>query len=433
LWSFYGGHMAGDKTVLVVGGGISGITAAVEAAEAGCKVILVERLPYLGGRVARLHKYFPKLCPPTCGLEINYKRIRRNPDITVYTLAEVTRIDGTPGNYNATITISPRYVEDHTATSKCVEDCPVEIPNDFNYGMDKTKAVSVAYEMAYPMNLCADAAALRKAQGTPEFKAFADSCAAKGIRIDLDAKVRTVQAEVNSVVWATGWKPYDATKLEKLGYGTCSNVITNVMMERLAAATGPTKGEIVRPSDGKKVNSLAFVQCAGSRDRNHLPYCSSICCLASLKQATYLRDYNPDAQAHIFYIDLRAYGRFEFFYDRVRKDEKIVLTKGKIVNITEDPVTKDVILEGEDILSGKKIRRTFDMAVLATGMQPNTSVEKIPAGGVTYDEFGFVVSDIGIHAAGVSKRPMDVGTCMQDSTGAALKALQDVVGGSHGA
>ncbi len=126
------------------------------------------------------------------------------------------------------------------------------------------------------------------------------------------------------------------------------------------------------------MNNLAFVQCAGSRDRNHLPYCSSICCLASLKQATYLRDYNPDAQAHIFYIDLRAYGRFEYFYDRVRNDEKILLTKGKIVSITEDPVTKDVILEGEDILSGNKIRRTFDMAVLATGMQPNTSLEKVP-------------------------------------------------------
>jgi quinone-modifying oxidoreductase subunit QmoA len=150
--------------------------------------------------------------------------------------------------------------------------------------------------------------------------------------------------------------------------------------------------------------------------------------LASLKQATYLRDYNPDAQAHIFYIDLRAYGRFEFFYDKVRNDDKILLTKGKIVNITEDPVTKDVILEGEDILSGKKIRRTFDMAVLATGMQPNTSVEKVPGQSVGYDEFGFMTSEQGIHPAGVSKRPMDVGTCLQDATGAALKALQDTVG-----
>ncbi|MBI4962987.1 MAG: CoB--CoM heterodisulfide reductase iron-sulfur subunit A family protein [Desulfomonile tiedjei] len=419
--------MAGEKTVLVVGGGISGITAAVEAAEAGCKVVLVERLPYLGGRVAQLNKYFPKLCPPTCGLEINFKRIRKNPDIRVYTLANVEQISGGPGSYTATIKVSPRYVEDHTATSKCVDDCPVEITNQFNYGMDKVKAVCLPYEMAYPMSLVADGEALKKAAGTAEYKAFVESCNAKGIRIDLDAKPETFEVQVNSVVWATGWQPYDATKLDKLGFGKCSNVITNVMMERLASVNGPTKGAIVRPSDGKKVNNVAFVQCAGSRDRNHLPYCSSICCLASLKQATYLRDYNPDAQAHIFYIDLRAYGRFEFFYDRVRKDEKILLTKGKIVNITEDPSTKDVILEGEDILSGNRIRRTFDMAVLATGMQPNTMVEKVPAPGAVYDEFGFLISDEGIHATGVARRPMDVGTCMQDATGVALKALQDTV------
>jgi quinone-modifying oxidoreductase subunit QmoA len=419
--------MAGDKTVLVVGGGISGITAAVEAAEAGCKVLLVERLPYLGGRVAQLNKYFPKLCPPTCGLEINFRRIRRNADITVYTLATVEAISGSPGAYTASIKINPRCVEDHSASSKCVEDCPVEIPNEFNFGMDKVKAVNLPYEMAYPMSLVADRDALKKAEASPEYKAFVDSCAAKGIRIDLDAKPETFDVQVDSVVWATGWRPYDATKLTKLGFGTCANVITNVMMERLASLTGPTGGEIVRPSDGKKVNNVAFVQCAGSRDRNHLPYCSSICCLASLKQATYLRDYNPEAQAHIFYIDLRAYGRFEFFFDRVRKDDQILLTKGKIVNITEDPATKDVILEGEDILTGDRIRRTFDMAVLATGMQPNTSIEKVPLPGVAYDEFGFMVSDSGIHAAGVSKRPMDVGTCLQDATGAALKALQDTV------
>ncbi|MDD3471866.1 MAG: FAD-dependent oxidoreductase [Syntrophaceae bacterium] len=419
--------MAGEKTVLVVGGGISGITSAVEAAEAGCKVILVERQPYLGGRVARMNKYFPKLCPPTCGLEINFKRIRKNPDITVYTLANVESVSGNAGNYTVTIKINPRYVEDHAATSKCVEDCPAEISNEFNYGMNKCKAVRLPYEMAYPMSLVADADALRAVNGT-DLGAFMESCKAKGIRLDLEAKPETFSVDVQSIVWATGWVPYDATKLDKLGFGKYPNVITNVMMERLANVGGPTAGAIVRPSDGKKVNNLAFVQCAGSRDENHLPYCSSICCLASLKQATYLRDYNPDAQAHIFYIDLRAYGRFEFFFDRVRADEKIILTKGKIVNITEDPATKDVIVEGEDIMSGEKIRRTFDMVVLATGMQPTTSLEKIPFSGVEYDEFGFLVSDNGIHAAGVTKRPMDVGTCLQDATGAALKALQDTLG-----
>jgi quinone-modifying oxidoreductase subunit QmoA len=419
--------MAGEKTVLVVGGGISGITAAVEAAEAGCKVILVEKQPYLGGRVARMNKYFPKLCPPTCGLEINFKRIRKNPDITVYTLANVESVSGSPGAYTATIRINPRYVEDHAATSKCVDDCPADISNEFNYGMDKCKAVRLPYEMAFPMSLVADVEALRAVNGS-ELGAFMDSCESRGIRIDLHAQPETFKVDVSSVIWATGWVPYDATKLDKLGFGKFANVITNVMMERLANVGGPTAGHIVRPSDGKKVNNLAFVQCAGSRDENHLPYCSSICCLASLKQATYLRDYNPEAQAHIFYIDLRAYGRFEYFFDRVRNDEKILLTKGKIVNIFEDPVTKDVIVEGEDIMSGEKIRRAFDMVVLATGMQPTTSIDKIPTAGVEYDEFGFLVSDQGIHAAGVTKRPMDVGTCLQDATGAALKALQDTLG-----
>ena len=420
--------MAGDKTVLVVGGGISGITAALEAAEAGCSVILVERQPYIGGRVAQLYKYFPKLCPPTCGLEINFRRIRSNPAVTVYTLAELEGVRGSAGEFTATIKVNPRYVEDYTATSMDVADCPAEIANDFNFGMDKIKAVRLSYDMAYPMSLVADRDALKKVEGTAAYNEFVGSCATRGIRIDLDAKAQVFDVNVSSIIWATGWRPYDPTKLDKLGFGTCANVITNVMMERLASASGPTKGQILRPSDGKKVNNLAFVQCAGSRDRNHLPYCSSICCLASLKQATYLRDFNPDARAHIFYIDLRAHGRFEVFYNKVKADEMISLTKGKIVNITEDPGTKDVILEGEDILSGEKIRRTFDMAVLATGMQPNTSVDKIPIDGVAYDEFGFLVAGEGVHAAGVARRPMDVATCMQDATGAALKALQDAVG-----
>jgi quinone-modifying oxidoreductase subunit QmoA len=420
--------MAVEKAVLVVGGGISGITAAVEAAEAGCKVILVEREAYLGGRVARLYKYFPKLCPPNCGLEINFRRIRNNPDIKVYTLAEVQSVTGAPGAFTVSVKLNPRCVDDHTATTKDVNDCPVEIPNEFNYNLDKVKAVRLPYEMAYPMNLVADRDALKKVEGSAEYKSFADSCASKGIRIDLDAKPEAIELKVGSVIWAAGWRPYDASKLDNLGFGRCANVITNVMMERVASPNGPTQGKIVRPSDGKTVNNLAFVQCAGSRDRNHLPYCSSICCLASLKQATYLREANPEAQAHIFYIDLRAYGRFEFFFNKVKQDDKIFLTKGKIVNITEDPRTKDVILEGEDILSGEKIRRTFDMAVLATGMQPNTSVEKIPASGVTYDEFGFVAAGSGIHGAGTACRPMDVATSIQDATGAALKALADTVG-----
>ena len=144
---------------------------------------------------------------------------------------------------------------------------------------------------------------------------------------------------VGAIVWATGWQPYDATKLENLGYSKYANVITNTMMERLAATDGPTGGKIMRPSDGKEVQSIAFVQCAGSRDENFLPYCSGVCCLGSLKQVTYVKEKNPDAKVFIFYIDIRAPGTFEDFYNRVQGYQDLSLVKGKVAKIEEDPQT----------------------------------------------------------------------------------------------
>jgi quinone-modifying oxidoreductase subunit QmoA len=225
-------------------------------------------------------------------------------------------------------------------------------------------------------------------------------------------------------VWATGWKPYDAGKLDNLGFGKFPNVITNVMMERYAAENGPTQGQVVRPSDGAEIQKIGFVQCAGSRDENHLPYCSSICCLASMKQATYVRERYPDAEIHIFYIDVRAPGRMEDFYTKVQGDEKIFFHRGKVGKITENPDNKNVILEAEDTLTGNLTKMEVDMAVLATGMMPNTADEPPPAE-LPLDEFGFIAPDAnqGIFGAGVANRPVDVVTSVQDATGAALKAI----------
>ncbi len=242
-------------------------------------------------------------------------------------------------------------------------------------------------------------------------------------------KPQTITLEVGSIVWAAGWNPYDAKKLENYGFGQYPNVITNVMMERLCADNGPTEGKILRPSDQKEVETVAFIQCAGSRDENHLAYCSGVCCLASLKQSTYLREKNPNAQAFIYFIDIRAQGKLEDFFVKVKKDEKLSLIKSKIAMITEDPVTKNLILEGEDTMSGERIRETVDMVVLATGMEPATATVKVPAS-VTYDEYGFIVSDQeqkGIYGAGCIKRPADVAGVVQDATGAALRAIQSVV------
>jgi quinone-modifying oxidoreductase, subunit QmoA len=413
-----------NRAVLVVGGGISGITAAVEAAEAGANVVIVEKNPYLGGRVSLLNQYFPKLCPPSCGLEINFKRIKANPKITCLTLAEVESISGSPGNYQVNVKISPRYVNDNcTACGKCAEAVESRIPNPMNYEMDTIKAAYLPHDMAFPFKYVIAPEII----GTEEAKKCVEACAYNAV--DLDQKPETVTYNVGAVVWATGWEPYDAVKVDYLGFGTIPNVITSVMFERLAAHNGPTQGKLLRPSDGKEIKSVAFVQCAGSRDENHLPYCSGVCCLASLKQSTYLRTKVEDSKAFIYYIDVRAMGKYEDFYTKVNQDENTTLIKGKIARISPDPESGGVLVEGENITEGGMVKQVVDLAVLAVGMVPATANVK-PNLDMEYDNFGFVTSpgDSGIVPAGCVKAPMEVAGSLQDSTAAALKAIQRTMG-----
>ena len=201
--------------------------------------------------------------------------------------------------------------------------------------------------------------------------------------IHLDMKPETVNVKVGAVVMATGWNPYDATKMDNLGFGTVQNVITNMMMERIAAPNGPTLGKIVRPSDGKEVKNIAFVQCAGSRDENHLAHCSYICCLASLKQACYVRELYPDSKVKIFYIDIRTPGLYENrFYTKIKEDQNVSFLKGKVAKV-EQAQNGDVKVTAEDIQGGGKITETFDMVVLATGMEP--TARSLTGAGVTVD------------------------------------------------
>lgn len=413
--------MADKKKVLVIGGGFSGLTAAVETAEAGCDVVLVEKSAFLGGRVAQLNKYFPKLCPPNCGLEINFKRIKNNADITFYTLAEVESITGQEGNFNVTVKLNPRFVNDKcTACNACNEVCPVEMPNEFNYGLDKTKAAYITHSQTFPFKYVIDS---KYCKGKACAKCV-EAC--KYDAIDLDMKPETISLNVAAVVLATGWESYDVSNLDNLGGGRIKNVITNMQMERLASNSGPTGGKILRPSDGKEPKNIAFVQCAGSRDENHLPYCSYICCMASLKQATYLREQYPDSKVSIFYIDIRTPGRYEQFYWKVKDDPGVTLTKGKVAKITEDAATGDVELVVEDVLANNKIRGKYDMVVLATGMVPSTKASKIP-GEISYTHEGFVVPAYlkkGMFAVGSAKSPVDVAKSVQDATGAAIKTIQ---------
>jgi quinone-modifying oxidoreductase subunit QmoA len=406
--------------ILVIGGGIAGISAALEAAESGFDVTLVERNPYLGGRVAQLYRYFPKLCPPYCGLEINFKRLRDNPRVRFYTVAEVQRIQGRPGDFEITVRLNPRYVNDRcTACGKCAEVCPVERDDAFNFGMSKTKAIYLSHDLAFPMKYAIDDRACRLEQCAK----CVEVCPYDAI--DLTMQPRTLSLKAGAVIVATGWDPYDARKLDNLGFGRHPDVVTNVMFERLAAPNGPSAGKILRPSDGREVTSAAFVQCAGSRDHNHLGYCSSICCMASLKQATYLCDSNATARAHVFYIDLRAPGTYSAFAQKVLGNERVTASKGKVAKITPDAATQKLIVEAEEIATAKKIKLPVDLVVLASGMAASLASAPFEAP-LGLDSDGFFDEADGIFAAGCAKGPVDVATAVQDAISSVARAIETV-------
>ena len=412
-------------SILVVGGGISGLTTALEAAEVGYEVFLVEKNPYLGGRVAQLNQYFPKLCPPTCGLEINFKRIKDNPRIKVLTLSEVEKVEGGPGNYTVAVKLNPRYVNENcTCCGACADACQTEIASDYDFGMKKIKAAYLPFAMAFPARFVI----APEIVGTEDGERAKQAC--KYDAVELDMQPKTLTLSVGAVVWATGWTPYDAKKMDNLGFGRHPNIITNMMMERLAAPNGPTQGSIARPSDGKAPASVAFVQCAGSRDENYLPYCSYICCMASLKQATYLRSQYPEAKIYIFYIDLRAPGlRYERFYETIKKDPNVFFIKGKVAEVSEDPATGNITVVAENAVTGEKIHQAVEMVVLATGMQPTAAVNKLPASVKTSPD-GFILNDYaagGMFGAGCAHKPADVVSSNQNATGMALKAIQTLV------
>ncbi len=413
-----------SASILVVGGGISGLTTTLEAAETGHEVILVEKNAYLGGRVLQLNQYFPKLCPPTCGLEINFRRIKDNPAIHVQTMTEVVKVEGTPGNYEVTLKTRPRFVNGNcTGCGACNEVCEGEIENELNFGMDRTKAAYLPHPMAFPAQYV-----ISEYISEDDKKKCADAC--KYDAIDFSMTETTTTVKVASVVWATGWKPYDATRIDNLGFGRHQNIITNMMLERMASSTGPTSGKILRPSDNAAPKSVVFVQCAGSRDENHLPYCSYICCMASLKHATYLRTQYPDCEITIYYIDLRAPGqRYEKFYEQLKKDEKVFFVKGKVAEVSEAQ-NGGITVVAENALTGEKLRQTADLVVLATGMEPSLASGK-PQADLTFNGNGFIVNDFekgGMFGCGCANKPADVVSSNQNATGMALKAIQTVVG-----
>ena len=422
--------IATNQTILVVGGGVSGMTAALEAAETGKQVVLVEKRPYVGGRITQLYKYFPKLCFPTCGLEINQRRAKANPNLTILTMAEVVGVEGGAGDYTATIKISPRYVNDNcTACGECAKVVEAEFDDEHNYGMNQRKGAYLPYNMAHPQRYVLDPRII----GSDDADKAKAAC--KYDAIDLDMQEETLQFKAGALIWATGWQPYDAAKIQPYGYDRIANVITSVEFERMMDPFGPTGGKLVRPSDGKEAKDVAFIQCAGSRDRNHLKHCSRICCMASLKQSTYVGEkFGDEGKASIYYIDIRAIDRFEDFYKKVQANPNVSFIKSKVANIVEDKATGNPVLRGVDTEGYHRYDNPHDLVVLAIGMQP--SVAQFPVD-IVVNEHGFIEADESngaMFAAGSASDALDVNRAVQHATAAALRAVQVVnrVAGTEG-
>lgn len=409
-----------SNAILVVGGGYAGLTSAIEAAELGHDVYIVEKRPWLGGRVAQLNKYFPKLCPPSCGLEIQFQRIKNNPAVKFFTQAEICELSGKKGNYTAKIRINPRHTVPYNVDfGLLAQTLDGETPSEFEFGLEKRKALYKAMPFAYPARWVLDPSTLSRT----------DAARIAGNKfLNVSEKAHEIELNVSSVIIATGWDPYPVEKLPNLGGGKLLNCITNMQMERLASNFGPTGGVIRRPSDGQTPLSVGFVQCAGSRDQNHLDYCSYICCMATFKQCLYLTEQNPDIKITVYYIDLRAPGRYVNVLEKVQALPNVRFVKGKVVQALEGR-SGNIILEAEDAVSGRKFAEEYEMAVLATGMQPSLANKALPVP-ACLDQDGFVADGekAGIFVAGCAKMPLDVTRCAQSGTAAALKAVQTAEG-----
>jgi quinone-modifying oxidoreductase subunit QmoA len=427
--------IATNQTILVVGGGISGMTAALEAAETGKQVVLVEKRPYVGGRVTQLYKYFPKLCFPTCGLEINQRRAKMNPNLNIISMAEVTDIQGEAGDYTATVKISPRYINENcTGCGDCAKAVEAEFDNEFNYGlgdMAKRKGAYLPHAMAHPQRYVIDPRVI----GTDDADKAKAAC--KVNAVDLEMQEETISFKAGAVIWATGWRPYDANRIQPYGYDRFANVITNVEFERMADPKGPTGGKILRPSDSEPAKNIAFIQCAGSRDHNHLLHCSRICCMATLKQTNYVQEaLGDDGKSTIYYIDIRAIDRFEDFYKKVQDNPNVSFVKSKVASIVENRENGNPALHGVDTEGYNRYATEHDLVVLAVGMEPSVDKESFPVD-IQINEEGFIEpapENGGVFAAGCSSDALDVNRAAQQATGAALRAVQVVnrVAGTEG-
>jgi len=417
------------KSTLIIGGGIAGIQAALDLADMGYKVYLLEKQPSIGGKMAQLDKTFPTMDCAACILTPKMVDASRHENIELITYAEVKEIKGYVGNFTVKVVKKPRYVIEELCTGcmDCAEACPVEVPNEFDLSLGSRKAIYVPFPQAVPLVYTLDQ------ESCIGCGACKNVCTIEAI--DFNQKPVELTLEVGTIIIATGYNVFDATRKPEYGYGRYENVITGLEFERLINASGPTGGKLLRLSDGKEPRSIAFIQCVGSRDENTNLYCSRVCCMYAIKNARLYKEKHPETEVYIFYIDIRAFGKgYEEFYKIAQEEYGIKFFKGRPSVIYENDKTGGLVLNVEDTMLGRKIEVEVDLVVLSVGMEPGADTESISKMlGVSRGADGFFLEAHpklrpvdtlveGVYLAGAAQGPKDIPDTVAQASGAAARA-----------
>ena len=435
------------KSILIIGGGIAGMQAAEDLADMGFEVHLVEKEPFLGGLAARAVRFFPTddcaICiqSPASDLKTvtntSRKCVYRSgffeiPNVNILTNSKVVKVEGAPGNYKVMIEKKPRYVNETKCVGcdLCTTVCPVEVPDEYNAKLKTRKAIYINTPLVYPPVYAIDAEACKFS----ECSKCVEVCPTNAI--ELDQKAEQITLNVGSIIVATGFKEYDPSVIKEYHYGEYPDVVTHLELARMIDGFGPTNGKIVRPSDRKPAKRIVFIQCVGSRDRRWNPYCSSICCMISLKHAILIKEAYPDTDITICYIDIRTTGReHEYYYERAR-EMGIKFVKGRPTEILHDPTTNTLVVDVEDQLLRRFLELEADLVVLATAMVPAEDTKELAETlGLELDQDGFFkeynaklrpteTKRRGIFLCGGATFPKDAPTTSLHAHSAAIKAAK---------
>ena len=424
------------KKALVIGGGIAGIQAALDIADAGNQVILVERDPSIGGHMSQLSETFPTLDCSQCILTPRMVDVAQHRKITLYTYAELEKLEGFIGNFKATIRLKAKSVNHKTCTGcgECITKCPSKkIPSEFNEGLGMRTAIYTPFPQAVPNKPVIDRANCRYYK-TGKCKVCQKICPTGAVAFEQEDEFIT--EEVGAIVLATGFDVVKPDFFPEYGYGKYPDVITGLQFERLASASGPTLGEICRPSDGKVPQKVVFIACAGSRDpAKGLPYCSKICCMYTAKHAMLYQHKVHGGESYVFYMDIRAGGKdYEEFVRRAIEEDGANYIRGRVARIYERN-GKLIVTGADTLLDAKPVEIEADMVVLATAGVSNSGAEELAQKlHVSYDPYKFFAeahpklkpvetNTAGIYLCGACQAPKDIPDAVSTASGAAAKVI----------